>query len=247
MRALINAVTAVSLVILVASLSFLLYYKATFKPSASFKGKEEVTAVTPPENSSASSLSSGREEDVPDEVLSQVENLKPIVTSYFVTVKNGPSVYPALVFKVNSNGKGLTLYLLTFYPMEWPFVKVNVLGERFGSPGKVYRYPGGLLLLEYSVRGIFPVEVERGKVGDYGVLVTWTGNSFDVGVYDSKKGCTDNGFVFNLAGDFAGVCFGGNFYSAEELYSTVPDVCTLTYEKEEGSGNLQGENGQLVR
>ncbi len=252
MRVFINFVIVFSLLILAFSLGFLFYYHSTFVPSASFSGEIKIKNDTfRKKNTSSEQVPSESESEnpneVPDEVFNQVENLAPVVTSYFLKLKNGISTYPALIFKVVSEQQSMDVYLLTYFPMEWQFVKVKLKGAKLGAPEKVYSCPGGLLLLDYRVRGIFPVEVERGSVGDYGALVTWTGSSFDVEVYDSKKGCADNGFVFNLAGDFAGICFGGNFYSAEELYSTVPDACTLTYGKEEGSGNLQGEDGQLVR
>ena len=242
MRAVLNGIIVLFLLITAVSLGFFIYYRLTFIPSASFTGKIGNVTGLKSESSpnSESNSENSNQESVPANVLSQVENLSSVVTSYFVKIKNGTSVYPALIFKVIPLKVGLKVYLLTFYPMEWPFIKVYFMGETLGAPQEVYQCPGGLLLLGYSVRGIFPVEVEKGDLGQYGVLVTWTGNDFYAELFDKSKGCRDNGFVFNLAGDFSGVCFGGNFYGAGELYSSVPDSCKIIYQQEGENGNLQG-------
>lgn len=225
------------------SLGYIIYYRLTFVPSASFKGKINTTvAEESSENSTNLDSEEKKQGEIPTEVLSQVESLSSVVTSYFVKVKNGPLVYPSLVFKIVSKGNGLEVYLLTFYPMEWPFVKVSLSGESLGAPQKVYQCPGSLLLLDYSVKGVFPVEVEKGEIGQYGVLVTWAGNTFYVKPFDRAKGCNNNGFVFNLAGDFSGVCFGGSFYGARELYSSVPNSCKIIFQEEGKNGDLQSEN-----
>ena len=239
----LNLLSIVSAVVLVFSLSFLLYYKLTFDSSASFSGGKTEVAVKDVSNSSEGSLSVNSEnETVPLEVLSQVENLSSVITSYFVKVKNGLAVYPALVFKVVPASQGLNVFLLTFYPMEWPFVKVQLPGEELGAPERVYQCGEGLLLLNYNLKGVFPVEVERGEVEEFGAIAVRAGKDITVRLFEREKGCTDNGFVFNLAGDFSGVCFGGNFYSAEELYNSVPSNCKIIFEKEGESGNLQGKD-----
>ncbi len=244
MRKVLNGIIVLSLFITAVSLGFFIYYQLTFVPSASFT--EETEPVTPvsPNSGSSQDLSSESQEQngAPPEVLSQVENLSSVVTSYFVKVKNGLSTYPALVLKTVPQEGGLEVYLLTFYPMEWPFVKVSLMGNSLGAPQKVYQCPGGLLLLDYLVKGVFPVEVEKGELGQYGALVTWTGSGFYVELFDSSKGCSDNGFVFNLAGDFSGVCFGGKFYSVGELYSSVPDSCKIIFQQGGENGDLQSEN-----
>lgn len=239
----LNLLSIVFAIVLVFSLSFLIYYKLTFDSSASFPGSKTEVVVKDVSSSSEDGLSANSEnETVPLEILSQVENLSSVITSYFVKVKNGLTVYPALVFKVVPGSKGLNTFLLTFYPMEWSFVKVQLLGEELGAPERVYQCGEGLLFLNYNLKGIFPVEVERGNVGDFGAIAIRTGKDITVRLFEKEKGCTDNGFVFNLAGDFSGVCFGGNFYSAEELYSSVPSDCKIIYEKEGKSGDLQSEN-----
>lgn len=243
MKRAIDIFIALFLVIALFSLGYIIYYRLTFVPSASFKGKINTTvAEESSENSTNLDSEEKKQGEIPTEVLSQVESLSSVVTSYFVKVKNGPLVYPSLVFKIVSKGNGLEVYLLTFYPMEWPFVKVSLSGESLGAPQKVYQCPGSLLLLDYSVKGVFPVEVEKGEIGQYGVLVTWAGNTFYVKPFDRAKGCNNNGFVFNLAGDFSGVCFGGSFYGARELYSSVPNSCKIIFQEEGKNGDLQSEN-----
>lgn len=242
MRTVLNGLIVLFIIITAVSLGFFIYYRLTFNPSASFTGKVSAVTSLNSERSSVSkpTLEKDNQESVPEDLLSQVENLSSVVTSYFVKVKNGTSVYPALVFKIVPLSGGLKVYLLTFYPMEWPFVKVSIMGETLGAPQEVYQCPGGFLLLGYSVRGIFPVEVERGELGQYGVLITWTGSDFYPELFDESKGCKDIGFVFNLSGDFSGVCFGGVFYTVNELYSSVPDSCKIIFQQEGENGNLQG-------
>lgn len=244
MRWFLNLLIAVSTAVIAFSLGFLIYYKLTFTPSWSFSPKESSAQKTVMESTKNVETANreGVSEGVPEEVLSQVENLSSVVNSFIVKVNNGISTYPALLFKVAPSDKGLKVYLLTFYPMEWPFVKVSLMGEKLGAPSEVLQCEGNLILLVYPVRGIFPVEVERGNVGEFGAIAVKVGNSVAVNLYSSKKGCTENGFVFNLSGDFSGVCFGGNFYSAEELYSSIPENCRVIYEKEGENGNLQGKN-----
>ena len=242
MRALLNAVIVLSLLVTASSLGYLIFYRLTFNPSASFNRSTEGSAVKTLQNGSETGSGEEEAQEVPEEVLSQVENLSSVIISYFVKVRNGPSIYPALIFKTVPQKEGLKVYLLTYYPMEWPFVKVSLMGESLGAPQVVYQCPSGLLLLSYSVKGVFPVEVEKGEIGRYGALSTWTGKDFYVELFDSEKGCSNNGFVFNLSGDFSGVCFGGNFFRATELYDTIPESCKIIYQKEGENGDLQGEN-----
>ena len=242
MKKALDVLIVLLLAVIIVSLGYIIYCRLTFVPSASFKGKLNIPITKSSESSKNLNSEEKEQEEIPAEVLSQVESLSSVVTSYFVKVKNGPLVYPSLVFKAVPKEDGLEVYLLTFYPMEWPFVKVSLSGESLGAPQKVYQCPGGLLLLTYVVKGIFPVEVEKGEIGQYGVLVTWTGSNFYVKPFDKSKGCNDNGFVFNLAGDFSGVCFGGSFYGAKDLYSSVPNSCKIIFQEEGKNGDLQSEN-----
>ena len=250
MRAVLNITIVLSLLITSFSVGFLIYHYFTFTPSYSSNrdtGNSETKIGQNSSNSLKTDLNKEEQQEVPQGVLSQIEHLSSIVTAYFARVKNGPSTYPALVFKVLPQKEELKVYLLTYYPMEWPFVKTFLLGKELGSPRAVYQCPGGLLLIEYTVKGLFPVEAERGEIGRYGALSTWTENSFYLELFSSEKGCSNNGFVFNLSGEFAGVCFGGKLYRATDLYNSIPEECRIIYQKEGENGDLQSQNGQLVR
>ncbi len=243
MRTFLNIVIAISAAITAFSLGFLIYYKLSFKPSAHFSGKKLEHKLENSQKQIGEKLSTNSsDENIPADVFSQVENISPVVTSYIVKIKNGSATFPALIFKVTSAHQGLKVFLLTFYPMEWPFINTQLMERKLTTPEKVYQCGNGLLILEYKVKGIFPVEVGRGKVEKFGAIVSWIGNDTTVKLFDKEKGCSDNGFVFNLAGDFSGACFGGNFYSAEELYNLVPSNCKIIYEMEGESGNLQGKD-----
>jgi len=172
------------------------------------------------------------EDAVPPEVEARVKELASVIDGYFVRLKCGIEKKPALVLKAVPKGEWIELYLLTLYPMEWPFTKLEL---RFGSfsPGRVYACRGGVLVVRFKLRGLYPPEVSRGELDQFGVLVV--PEERFVEVYPFKEGeCTKNGFVFNLAGDFVGVCFGGEFVSARELYEEVPGSCKIIYKSERG-------------
>ncbi|WP_297444728.1 hypothetical protein [Desulfurobacterium sp.] len=239
MRTFLNIIIAISAAITAFSLGFLIHYKLSFKPSAHFTGKKlEHKPKNSPKLIEEISSNNSSDENIPADILSQVENISSVVTSYIIKIKNGPATFPALILKVTPAHEGLNVFLLTFYPMEWPFINAQLMGRQLTVPEKVYQCDDGLLILEYKVKGIFPVETERGMIEKFGAIVSWAGNDTTVKLFDIEKGCSENGFVFNLAGDFSGVCFGGNFYSAEELYNSVPSNCKIIFEKEGKSGNL---------
>ena len=245
MRAILNIVIVLSLLVTSFSVGFLIYHHFTFTPSYSSNkaASDDETKISQSSlNNSNASFYKEKQQEIPRGVLSQIEHLSSVVTSYFAKVKNGPLTYPALVFRVLPQKEEIKVYFLTYYPMEWPFIKTSLLGKDLGSPKTVYQCPGGLLLLEYRVKGLFPVEVERGEIGRYGALSTWTENSFYLKLFSSEKGCSNNGFVFNLSGEFAGVCFGGKFYRATDLYSSIPEECKIIYQKEGENGDLQSQN-----
>ena len=184
--------------------------------------------------------------EIPSDVEERVRELAQVLTDYVVYLRGGLKERPALVFKAEPDKRGVRLYLLTYYPMEWPFVKVELNGYGTFTPERVYLCRGGLVIVELSVKGLFPPEVSRGRVEDYGALLTFSGGKPETLAFGSGK-CDRNGFVFDLAGEFAGVCFGGEFIDAGELYSEVPQACKIIYEKEEENGDLQGQDRQLVR
>ena len=192
------------------------------KPSIPSKGDEEALKA--------------QQGDLPDALNERAEELEKVVSNYFVYLRSGIERKPALVLKVIPQGGETLLYLLTYYPMEWQFVKVELGGYKI-NPQRVFLCEEGLVVLEAKVKGLLPPEVSRGELGDYGLLVSF--ESFRLKGELFKGACKRNGFVFNLAGDFSGVCFGGTFISSSKLYSEVPDNCKIIYQKEGKDGNLQ--------
>jgi len=172
------------------------------------------------------------EEGVPPEVEERIKELAPVIDGYFVRLRCGVERRPALVLKAVPEGEKVRLYLLTLYPMEWPFTRLELQFGSF-SPKRVYQCKGAVLLIEFELQGLFPPEVSLGEVDQYGALAVVEGSS--VRVQPFKKGeCTGNGFVFNLAGDFAGVCFGGEFVDGKELYGGAPSSCKIIYKSSGG-------------
>ena len=237
----LNVLIALSALIILLSLAVIFIFYNPSSVTGHFKKelpKEQQTQALPSEalTPEAEAL---EEEDIPKEVEERVKELFPVIDTYFVRLKCGVERRSALVLKSIPSGKGVKLYLLTLYPMEWPFTKLELELGSF-SPERVYLCGGGVILLEFNLRGFFPPEVSVGDVEDYGVLAVPRGSSIEVSVF--KKGeCKENGFVFNLAGDFAGVCFGGKFIGARELYEGAPNSCKIIYQSGRmEDGNLQG-------
>ncbi len=232
-----------SLIILVSLAVIFIFYnpsvvtehfkKGPEKERVEAQGTPETGGISPPEIETQVSR-----EGAPPEVEERVKELRSVLTNYLVYLKGGLERRPALVFKVEPKDKGVKLYLLTYYPMEWPFVKVELGGYGNFFPERVYLCNQGLIIVEVPVRGLFPPEVSRGRVEDYGALLTFSGGRPQTLPFESGK-CDRNGFVFDLAGEFAGVCFGGGFIDAGELYNQVPRTCKIIYQKEGSDGDLQ--------
>jgi len=237
---LLNLLIALSVVVILLSLAvvFIFYNPSIITSHIKKEVKREAQVeegISPPEPQVEV-----EEEGVPPEIEERVRELAPVIDGYFVRLKCGIERRPALVLKAVPEGKKVKLYLLTLYPMEWPFTKLELQFGSF-SPKRVYLCRNGILLMEFELQGLFPPEVSKGEVDQYGALAVVEGNS--VKVLPFKKGeCTQNGFVFNLAGDFAGVCFGGEFVGAEELYGGAPASCKIIYKSSEvrKDGNIQG-------
>ncbi len=176
----------------------------------------------------------------PDYVAKQIENLESLIPSLFVKVRNGVKVYPALVVKVEQEGDYLYAYLLTFYPMDWQFAKLNVKGFDF-FPKTVYLCTNGIIVLRYELRGTFLETVETGDLGKYGLIAVPNGGiSFSYKpLINQTPDCRNNGFVFNLNGDFSGVCFGGKFLGVGDLKDSIPSQCQIIFQGGK-DGNLQG-------
>ncbi|MEO2067960.1 MAG: hypothetical protein ABGX27_00400 [Desulfurobacteriaceae bacterium] len=165
------------------------------------------------------------------------------VPSLFVKVKEGIVYHPALVFKVYGTNNGTSIHLLTLSTMEWQFIKTIFSKSKiFFEPTRVYLCEDGIIDVNYVVEKFWPPEVQKGKLKGMGILAT----PIEDGSFRFDKfygNCTDNGFVFNMEGKLAGICFGDKFINYNEIYSEIPNECQLIYEKGvKGDGNLQGEN-----
>jgi len=191
-----------------------------------------------------------KEEDVSNsssnlsqELEERLKNLEKVVPNFFVKIQEGIIYHPALLFKVYGTAKGTSIHILTFSSMEWKFIKTFLVrGKVLSEPDRVFFCNGGIVDVNYVVKGIWPPEIPRESLDSVGLVVipeergtlrfaTFNGN------------CTDNGFVFNPGGEFAGICFGGKFIDYNTLYSDIPDKCQLIYEKGEGNdGDIQSEN-----
>jgi hypothetical protein len=176
----------------------------------------------------------------PEYISKQIENLKFLIPSLFVKIKNGVKTYPALVVKTKQENDLLNVFLLTFYPMEWQFAKLNVKGFSF-FPETVYLCANGVVVLKYRIRGTFLEKVETGYFKGHGLIaVPEEGINFSFEPLTSQPpDCSENGFVFNLEGDFSGVCFGGKFLSVNDLEDLIPSQCQIIFQ-EGKDGNLQG-------
>jgi hypothetical protein len=198
---------------------------------------ETITTEAKEENVSNSSS------NLSQELEERLKKLEKVVPNFFVKIQEGIIYHPALLFKVYGTAKGTSIHILTFSSMEWKFIKTFLIrGKVLSEPDRVFFCSSGIVDVNYVVKGIWPPEIPRGGLDSVGLLVipeergtlrfaTFSGN------------CTDNGFVFNPGGEFAGICFGGKFIDYSTLYSDIPDKCQPIYEKGEGSdGDIQGEN-----
>ncbi|WP_456419817.1 hypothetical protein, partial [Thermovibrio sp.] len=147
-----------SLIILVSLAVIFIFYnpsvvtehfkKGPEKERVEAQGTPETGGISPPEIETQVSR-----EGAPPEVEERVKELRSVLTNYLVYLKGGLERRPALVFKVEPKDKGVKLYLLTYYPMEWPFVKVELGGYGNFFPERVYLCNQGLIIVEVPVRG----------------------------------------------------------------------------------------------
>ncbi|MEO2082557.1 MAG: hypothetical protein ABGX12_00855 [Desulfurobacteriaceae bacterium] len=177
------------------------------------------------------------EEEIPDSVLDRIEFLKSVIPTMFLNVKEGIVNHPALPYETES-GERIRVRLLTFSPMEWEFSSLQFNGIGYGPPEKVYNC-GGLYVLEYSFSSLLIPPVNKGNVEEYGVTVLPQEDS--TFLYAPFSGyCKSDGFTFNLAGEFAGVCNKRVFIDLNTLNMIFPKSCTLIYEKGGKNGDIQG-------
>ncbi len=177
--------------------------------------------------------------EVPEEVLKRIEELKSIIPTYIFYLKCGIEKKPAVILKAEQTKEGTDLYLLTFYPLEWSFTQGDLKNYGTFKVKSAYICKGGTVVVKLKLPGLFPPQVEMGEVSKYGVMVNYSGKELNFSLFEEGN-CTANGFIFNLAGELAGVCFGGNFIGSRELYKEVPKDCRLIYREEKGNGDIQG-------
>jgi hypothetical protein len=180
-------------------------------------------------NKSASleSLENGTE-NLPTYVLRQVSNLENVISNYFMRIKNGTDYVLALPFDFVQSKDSYVYSLLTFYPLEWKFAKLNIQGFSFYP--KYVLYCNGFFLISYKLKGVFPRQIEKGNLNEYGIIaVPVSQNKVELKPFDSNKGCLEDGFVFNLDGDFSGICTGDKFLSTQEIYDLLNSTCKLIY------------------
>jgi hypothetical protein len=172
----------------------------------------------------------------------RLKRLKQIIPKFYKEIKEGINYHPALIFKVKGTNNGTSIHLLTFSLMEWNFIKTKLSDDlTLGKPHKVYLCRDGIVDVNYVVRGFWPPEVEKGNLEDRNVLAVPQNNG-KFTFKDFSGNCTDNGFVFNYSGEFAGVCFGGNFIPANKLYSEVPKTCKIIYPYSEAEIEVNATN-----
>jgi len=232
---LLNLLIALSAVVILLSLAVIFIF---YNPSI-ITGhiKKDVERKTPVEEGIAppEPQVEVEEGEIPPEVVERVKALAPVIDGYFVRLRCGMEKRPALVLKAVPKGKKVELFLVSLYPMEWPFTKLEL---RFGSfrPQRVYLCNGGVILIRFDLQGLFPPEAPRGEIDEFGALAVVEGDSIKV-VPFKKGNCTENGFVFNLTGEFAGICFGGQFIDGKELYEETPAICKIIYKPSEVKDN----------
>ncbi len=202
----------------------------------SFFKKSELKVFTYREiNRNVENSTESNQTEIPIYVEKQFENLKKIIPNYFIKVNKGTGYALALPIKLEQNGNTANYSLLTFFPLEWEFACIKLQGFKF-SPKTAYLC-NGFYIVEYTVRGVFPSIVERGNLTKYDILaVPDSPRKLSFLLFDSEKGCPSTGYVFNLNGDFSGVCSGNRFLPAEELSN---GNCRKIYGEVE-DGNLQG-------
>ncbi|RUM45984.1 MAG: hypothetical protein DSY35_00145 [Desulfurobacterium sp.] len=182
--------------------------------------------------------------NIPEENTTLEDEINKKISSSFKKIKEGIVYHPALILKVKGVSNGTEVHLITFSTMEWPFIRTYISDDTvLERPERVYLCEDGIVDISYTIKGIWPPEIHRGKLEGKGILVT-PDEKGNLNFNAFNGNCTDNGFVFTDTGEFAGICFGSKFIGAEELYRTIPSECQTIYPKEEGrDADIQGENG----
>ncbi|ADY73680.1 hypothetical protein Dester_1042 [Desulfurobacterium thermolithotrophum DSM 11699] len=245
------ALTAFFGIIIVVSLAFLFIF---YKPSVVTKHiiDKEIKQLPQQEvalenrtkketNESENTTSNNKSLD--QELEKRLSHLKEVIPNFFIKIKEGIVYHPGLLLKVYGTQNGTSIHILTFSSMEWQFIKTFLFdGRVLSEPNKVFFCNDGIVDINYEVKGIWPPEIPHGNVDLIGLLVI-PEEKGTLQFANFEGNCTDNGFVFNPGGEFAGVCFGGKFIDSNTLYSEIPGKCQLIYKKGgEEDGNIQSKN-----
>jgi len=235
---LFSAIIAFSIGVIVA-----FYPSTTSITNTKYAETKELSDTRTPPATSIKEDFTDVSKNIPEEDKATEEEINENISSSFKKIKEGIVYHPALILKVKGVSNGTEIHLITFSTMEWPFIRTYLSDDMvLEEPEKVYLCEDGIVDISYTIKGIWPPEVHRGSLEGKGVLVT-PDEKGNLNFSEFNGNCRENGFVFTRNGEFAGICFGSKFISAEELYRTIPSNCQIIYPKEEGSdANLQSED-----
>jgi len=178
------------------------------------------------------------EENKEEKLLPRIERIAYVVSDYFAPIKSGLEKRKGLIFKSEKGEEGrYRVYLLTFYPLEWPFAKVELPSIGEVPVSRAYLCSGGVIAVEVELGAPYPIELDKGSLDDYGAIVYSEKSEIQASLFKEGE-CKQNGFVFDLSAGFAGICFGGKFINYDRLYSEVPDSCKTIYEREAENGDI---------
>ncbi len=227
-----SVIIAVSIGVIVA-----FYEPTTGITNAKHVATEENPDIRIPEPMENEEDSGSISDNAPEEE-KQEEEITQTISSFFKRIKEGIVYHPALILKVKGVSSGTEIHLITFSTMEWPFIRTYLSDDLvLEEPERVYLCKNGIADVIYTVKGIWPPEIHRGKLEGKGVFVI-PDEKGNLNFEDFNGNCSENGFVFTPSGEFAGICFGSKFVDAGELYRTIPANCQIIY-PEKDNANLQ--------
>jgi hypothetical protein len=176
----------------------------------------------------------------------QIYNVKSMIKRNLVKIKEGINYHQAVILKVRQEENSTHAYLLTTDNMEWEFVKGTMEGGvTFKNPKRVLKC-NQVYVLDFDITGMWIPQINRGIITDKG-FITYINEKGLYKIEEFKNSCLGNGFVFNSSGEFSGICVGDRFIPSDEIYDMCPENCNQIYVMEVQNGNLQSENGLMVR
>ncbi len=200
-------------VLIVAFLLFLSFAVLFYKPQflLSFISTKKVNATAEISNSTNAS---------DNLTLDRLNTLKTTTPTLFLRIREGINYHPGIILRVKPNSNGTDTYIVSIGSMEWDVLSLKFNDLKLGSPNAVCVY-NLIPILDYKLKGVWMPQIPIGKPSNTNLLVNMDGRgNFSFSMFNGT--CTGNGFIFNISGEFAGVCFGGKFTSASDLYNSVP-------------------------